>query len=64
MKIKPYTFLKLSDNESDNRFRIIRYNLTKRDWDILDGLYTDKMAMLSQIDKLNEEAGTITIILE
>lgn len=64
LKLKPYTFLSLSEYESDNRYRIVKYNPIKEDWDILDGIYTDKKLMLQNIEELNQEAGTITISFE
>lgn len=61
---KPYTFLTLSESEEGNVYRIVKYNLIKKDWEILSGIYTDKAEVLIKIADLNQEAGLVTVAIE
>ena len=61
LMIKPYA---IYIEEEGSIYRIMRYNLTKKDWDIMNDVFTNELDAQIKIDELNQEVGLVPFMIE
>lgn len=59
LSIQPHALLDMG-----NIYKIMRYNVQIRDWEVLDNIFTQKQEAQDFINQLNEDSGLVPYIID